>query len=261
MKLKFLGTLKGKVAAGVTAAVVVSGATVAYANTDAGDTLKQWYDGMFMTSVDNIEAEVDAYQESQMPGVIEEYENLKSEASVNIDLTRTNETGEALEEIVAEKLTHLESLDEAQQQIIAEMGLQFYNVMLDGYFEIDRLSNEGLEYATGDLTEYTGELGQAAVDQLTTELTEAKDGAVTELEDAVRQAQEALAQELDSYEEITANNLKNHVDWAIEDLREAVTGLLDGLVEEQQTIITAKAQELEDEAKAAMDDVISNMNN
>lgn len=62
---------------------------------------------------------------------------------------------------------------------------------------------------------YTDQLGKDATNQLTGELTTAKDNAVTELE---------------TYEDITTRNLKNQGDWAIEDLRESVTGLLDGLV-------------------------------
>lgn len=260
MKLK-LGTLKGKLVAGALAVVVLASAGVAYASTDAGANLKQWYDGMFSTTVDNVEAQTDAYKDSKLPGLAEEYEGLKSDASLDIDLTRTTETGESLEAIVNAKLSHIESLDESQQEILANMGLQFYNVMLDGYFEIERLGEEGLAYATNDLTTYTDQLGQDAVNQLTGDLGTAKDNAVTELEDAVREAKEQLAQELDSNEEITVRNLKNQVDWAIEDLRASVTELLTGLVEEQQTIIVAKAQELEDNAKAALDDVVSGINN
>lgn len=259
MKLK-LGSFKGKLVAGVLAVGVLASAGVAYASTDAGANLKQWYDGMFTTSVDNVDTEVNAYKDSRIAEVAEEYEGLKSDASIDIDLTRTTETGESLEEIVNAKLSHLESLDETQQEILANMGLQFYNVMLDGYFEIQRLGEEGVAYATDDLTTYTDELGEDAVNQLTGDLTTATDDAVTELEDAVRAAKEQLAQELDSNEEITARNIKNQLDWTIEDLRETVTGLLTGLVEEQQTIITAKAQELEDNAKAALDEVVSGIN-
>lgn len=259
MKLN-LGTVKGKVVAGVIAGGVLLGSGVAYANTDAGSGLKEWYDGMFNKTVDQVEADVDAYQESKLPGLEAEYDRLKSDASLDIDLTRTTETGKSLEEIVSAKLDHIGSLDESEREIIEGMGLQFYNVMLDGYFEIERLGDEGLKYATNDLTDYTEELGQDAVDELTGDLTTATDDAVTELEDAVKEAQASLITELDNNEEITTRNLKNQVDWAIEDLRESVTDLLDGLVEEQQTIIVAKAQELEDDAKAALDEVVAGMN-
>ena len=259
MKLN-LGTVKGKVVAGVIAGGVLLGSGVAYANTDAGSSLKEWYNGMFNQTVDNVEADVDAYKDSKLPGLEAEYENLKSDASLDIDLTRTTETGKSLEEIVSAKLKHIESLDESELEIIESMGLQFYNVMLDGYFEIGRLGEEGLDYATNDLTDYTDELGEDAVNELTGDLTTAKDNAVTELEDAVREAQARLAEKLDEQEEITTRNLKNQVDWAIEELRESVTGLLDGLVEEQQAIIVAKAQVLEDDAKAALDEVVAGMN-
>lgn len=257
MKLK---SIKSKLVAGTVAVVVISASGVAYANTDAGEWLRNWYNGMFNQTVESINQDVDAYREAQMPGVMEEYERLKSEAAIDIDLTRELETGKSLEEIVAAKLEHIESLDAEEQEILANIGLEFYNVFLEGYFEIERLESEGLSYATNDLTAYTDNTGEEALTQLTNDLTTAKDDAVLELEEAIRQAQERLAQELENQEEITTRNLKNQVDWAIDDLRVAVTALLEELVSEQEAIIVAKAQELEDEAKAAMDDVISNMN-
>lgn len=256
MKLK---TIKSKVIAWAVAVVVISGSSVVYANTESGEWLKNWYNGMFNQTVESIDQDVDAYTEAQMPGVMEEYEALKSEAAIDIDLTRELETGKSLEEIVTTKLDHIESLDAEEQEILANIGLEFYNVFLDGYFEIERLESEGLSYATNDLTAYTTDVGEDAVTQLTDDLTTAKNNAVSELEEAIRQAQERLAQELENQEEITTRNLMNQVDWAIEDLRVAVTELLNTLVAEQEAIIVAKAQELEDEAKAAMDEVISSM--
>ncbi|GAA0440928.1 hypothetical protein JUJ52_21100 [Virgibacillus sp. AGTR] len=252
-----LRTLKGKIAAGIIGVGVLSGAGIVFANTDAGSALREWYNAMFNDSVERIEDEVTAYGEGKLPELEAEYEQLKSDASLDIDLTRVEETNASLEEIVATKLEHIESLDSEAQQILEDMGLQFYNVLIDGYLEIERLQEEGLNYATEDLTAYTGEVGQSAVNQVTTDLTEAKETAVAELEAAVQNAQEQLEAELASNEEITIRNLKNQVDWAIEDLRELVTELLAGLVEEQQVIITETAQALEDEAKAALDEVIS----
>ncbi len=254
--------LKGKVIVGVLVfGLIMSGAGLAFANTDAGAALKAWYDGMFNQSVDTIEDEVTAYGESKLPELQEEYENLKSEAGIDIDLSRELATGESLEKIIQAKLDHLGSLDESKREILSNIGYQYYNVFLDGYGEIQQKAEEGLAYATDDLTAYTGELGQAAVDEMTGDLNAAKDEAVQELEEAIRQAQEELGAAISENEEITIRNLKNQVDWSIEELRNQVTELLAGLVEEQKTIIIATAQQLEDDAKAAMDDVVSGINN
>jgi hypothetical protein len=253
-------SLKTKIIAGVVAVGVISGSGIAFANTDAGANLRAWYEGMFGETVSSIEGEVSAYGESKLPALEEEYEALKTEANVNIDLSRELATGESLEEIINAKLGHLESLDEEERAILENIGLEFYNVFLEGYFEIDRLKSEGLAYATNDLTTYTGEIGQEAINGMTTDINAARDGAVQELEDAIREAQEALAAELANQEEITVRNLKNQIDWRINDLRTEVTTLLDSLVAEQEAIIVAKAQELEDEAKAALDEVVNGIN-
>ncbi|MEN2768998.1 hypothetical protein [Ornithinibacillus xuwenensis] len=255
MKL-FKGSMKKKVITGVIVVGVFTSTGVAFANTDAGEKIREWYQGMFDQSVQTIEDEVSAYGESKIPELTAEYEALKEEVQVDIDLSRELETGQSLEEIMNAKLSHLESLDAEKQAILATIGEEFYGVFLDGYFEIQDLSAQGLDYATNDLTAFTGEVGQAAVDEMTTDIHTARDEAVADLEEAIRQAQEQLGAELDNQEIITIDNLKNQVDWAIEDLRKQVTALLQTLVDEQKEIIVAKAQELEDEAKAALDSVV-----
>jgi len=157
-------------------------------------------------------------------------------------------------------LGHIESLDAEVQEILANIGLQYYNVYLDGYFQIQTLQQEGLDYAANDLTAFTGEAGDAAVAQMTGDLNAARDEAVADLEEAIQEAQEELAVAIETNEASTIQNLMNQVDWHIEELQVEVQDLLADLVEEQQNIIIAAAQVLEDDAKAAMDDVVSGMN-
>jgi hypothetical protein len=252
--------LKGKIAAGVLVVGVVSGSSFALANTSAGDQLRAWYDNMFGESVEAIEENTEAYIDDQVPGVIAEYEAAKEEAGVDIDLTRELETGQTMEAIIAAKLGHIGELDAEKEEILAEIGLEYYNVFLDGHFQILDLKQAGLDYATNDLAAFTGDEGEAAVAQMTSDLNAARDEAVEELEEAIQDAQEKLAAEIDNQEEITKRNLRNQVDFEIGDLREEVTVLLEGYVEEQQRIITAAAQDLEDEAIDALDDVVSGIN-
>ncbi|WP_042146823.1 hypothetical protein [Paucisalibacillus sp. EB02] len=253
-------SLKKKIIAGVVAVGVISGSGVAFANTDAGANLRAWYEGMFGQTVSSIEEEVTAYGESRLPALQAEYEALKGEALVDIDLSRELATGESLEEIINAKLSHLDSLDAEEQAILENIGLEFYNVFLDGYFEIQRLQQEGLAFATNDLATYTGEISQAAQDEMAVDINTARDEAVQELEDAIRAAQEAIGSELANQEEITTRNLKNQIEFHIRELRGQVTTLLDSLVADQEAIIVAKAQELEDGAKAALDEVVNGIN-
>jgi hypothetical protein len=252
--------LKSKIAAGVLAAGIVSGSTFAFANTNAGESIRAWYDNMFNQSAETIEEDITEYTEEQISDLLTEYEALKEQAGIDIDLTRELETGQSIEEILAAKLGHIESLDAEVQEILANIGLQYYNVYLDGYFQIQTLQQEGLDYAANDLTAFTGEAGDAAVAQMTGDLNAARDEAVADLEEAIQEAQEELAVAIETNEASTIQNLMNQVDWHIEELQVEVQDLLADLVEEQQNIIIAAAQVLEDDAKAAMDDVVSGMN-
>ncbi len=259
--MKF-GKVKTKVVAGVVAAgIAFSGAGFALANTDAGAALKQWYNGLFGESVERIDQQTNAYLDDALDTWNTEYENLKNEISAEIDLSRETATGESLEEIVQAKLQHLSDLDAAEAEILANIGLQYYNVMLDGYFQIGEATAAAAAYAENDLQEHTGALGEEAVAQLTGDINTARDAAVSELEEAIQAAQEALAAEVAVQEELTVRNLQNQVDWAVEDLTESVEAIIGNLVDEQKALIVAAANNLTDQAKSAMDAVIENMGN
>ncbi|WP_404458090.1 hypothetical protein [Oceanobacillus kapialis] len=257
--MKVLRTVKGKIAVGVVAVGVISGTGAALANTDAGAQLKNWYEGLFNETAEVIEADVTAYGEGKLPELAEEYNGLKSDASADIDGTRASETESAEAAIAEVKNSHIESLDGAKTEILDGMGVKFYDLFLEGYFEIERLGEEGVNYATNDLTAFTGTEGEAALTKVTEDLTAAKESAVSELEEAIRQAREEITAEVENQKEITTRNLQNQINFKINDVREVVEELLEELVAEQQEIITAAAQTLEDEAKAALDDVVSSM--
>lgn len=252
--------MKGKIAAIIMVVGLVSGVGVVFAATGAGEQLRLWYTSMFNQTVNEIETDVEEHSEARFTDLSVEYENLKTNAGIDIDLSRELATGESLEEIIQAKLAHIDDIDAEQRQILGNIGLEFYNVFLDGYLEIQRNTNEGLEYATVDLGNYTTDLGNNAISQMTNDITAAQNVAVKELEEAIRLAQENLGGELSTQEEVTTRNLINQVDWAVEDLRDSVTVVLENMVTDQQSIIIAKAQELENQAKAALDEVVSGIN-
>ncbi|SET08800.1 hypothetical protein SAMN05216389_105118 [Oceanobacillus limi] len=255
-----LKTVKGKIIAGAVTVGVVSSVGFAFANTDAGEQLQQWYDAAFGNTVDSIEDEVTEYGEGLMPELEDEYNGMKEDATADINATRDSEITSAEDAIDAAKASHLESLGSTKEEILSGMGQQFYqDVFLPGYFEITALANEAEEFATNDLTDYTGAKGEEAVENVTDALNTARDGAVQELEDAIEAAKGAIESELANQEEITARNLKNQVDFAVRDVREAVNNLLDELVEEQQSIIADAAAELENEAIDALDEVVAGL--
>lgn len=257
MKLK---SLKSKVIAGAAGIVIVSSGGVALANTEAGEALQNWYNGMFDNTATSVDSQVTEYTEGLIPDLTAEYNGLKDDATVDINHSRDENIMNTSNEINDEKDRYIEDIGATKERIMSSMGQQFYNdVFLPGYFQIQSLAAEGQAYATEDLTNFTGTKGEEALGKVTADLTAAKDAAVSELEEAIRQAQEELEAELAANEEIAVRNLQNQVNFAINDVRLVVEELLAELVAEQQQIIADAAQALEEEAKLALDDVVSGM--
>ncbi|MGN7385461.1 hypothetical protein [Sporosarcina sp. SAFN-015] len=253
-------TVKKKVLAGAISVGLLSGVGMAFANTDAGGALKSWYDGKFGETLLAINSDVSKYAQEQLPGLKNEYNGMKTEAETDINNKRDSEIGAATTAITNAKASRIASVESTKDELIDGAGLAFYNEFLKGYFEIQEAGDAALAYATTDLTAFTGEKGQAAIEQVTNDLTAAKDAAVTELEEAIRIAKEELTAELATQQEINTRNLKNRIDWKIDEVRGQVEGILADLVATQEGLIATKAAELEAEAIAALDEVVSSIN-
>lgn len=254
-------SLKGKIAAGTVVVFLVSGAGFAFANTDAGERLKNWYDGMFNVTVEEALDEVEDYGAGQVSGLEEDLENAKDEAAASIFNTRDSETDSSLSEIERAKQAHLEALIEEKGEILGYMEHEFYNVYMENWLELMELADEGVSYASAELALHTGEKGEESLQFVTTELTTATDQAVQDLETEIEKAKQELEAGLDTHQDHLTNNLKKEIDFVVSALQETITTVKDDLVEEQENIITAKAEELEDAAKASLDEVVNGINN
>ncbi|WP_337017653.1 hypothetical protein [Oceanobacillus massiliensis] len=259
MKL-LLGTVKGKLIAGTAAASLVVGGGFALANTDAGAQLQAWYDAAFGETKTAIVDEVTDYGESLLPGLYNEYNGMKAEVGTAINTTADSEIGDAQTAITNAKNSHLAALEGTKEEILADIGTQFYyDVYLEGVFQIQNLAGQAETYATSELTAFTGTKGSEAVAKVTDDLEQAKAEAVSDLEAAIAAAIGELEAEINNQEEIMTRNLKNQINFAINDVRATLEDLLDELVEEQQAIIADAAAELEGDAIEALDDVVAGM--
>lgn len=253
-------SLKNKIIAGTVAVGLISSTSFAFANTNAGEALKNWYDNIFNQAVADSESDVDEYGESLIPGLNEELEGLKDDATASIFDTRDGETESSLSEIEKAKQAHLEALIEEHGEIMGYMEQQFFEVYMDNWLEIQSLAAEGTASAGAELEALTGENGEAALLHVTNELTSAKEGAVKELEDEIEKAKRELSENVDFHSDKLTANLTKEIDFSVDAARETVTKLKEQLVKDQQAIITAKAQELEKEAKDSLDEVVSGIN-
>lgn len=253
-----LNSLKGKIIAGTVAVGVVTSGGLVFANTDAGEQLRVWYDQAFGESAESVEAEVTAYGESLIPGLVDEYNGMKENATEDINDTRDRETASAQDAIESVKQGHLDNLNGTKADILENMNLRFQTEIYQPmWLEIQSLAAQAEEYATNDLTAHTGTKGGEAVSKVTEDLNTAKEEAVSELEDAIENAQAEIEAEMDNQEEMTASNLNNHIDGFIGDLRRTLDGLLEDLVQEQETIIADAAAGLETDAINALDEVVA----
>ncbi|MDW0116092.1 hypothetical protein QTL97_04030 [Sporosarcina thermotolerans] len=253
-------TFKKKIVAGTISVGLLSGVGLAFANTDAGGALKSWYSGVFNGAQASVAQEADQYSAEEFGSLDEMFEGLRAGAEFDVDFTKDREIGKASAAIQSARDSHISSLGEAENEILAGMDLAFNNVYQEGWLQIQAAGNEATQIASDDMTAFAGDTGAAAIEELTTQLDAVKAEALTGLEEAIVAAKAAIMAEVESEKTITVANLKTAVDFKVNEVFNQVADILDGLVAEQEALIEAKALELENEAKAAMDALLSDIN-
>lgn len=256
--MKFLKTTKGKVVAIFTAILLVSTAGVAFAGSNAGGMLSDWYEAAFAKTTDDAMNEAEAHEEEAAADFEEDYANRKDQKAGQIDRKRDRTTDSSIDNINEAKEGHMDDLDEAQAEILEKMGQDFYNVYMDAWLEIQERAAEAETLVNEDMDQFASEEGEAAIAQLSDDLGEAKEDAVSELEDAIEEAKGVITVELEDRGDNLEENLNGLVDHEIEKLKRIVSDTLYDLTKEQEELIDEAATELEEEAKDAMDEVFEN---
>ncbi|WP_404446992.1 hypothetical protein LG307_00905 [Sutcliffiella horikoshii] len=254
-------TWKKKLVAGTLAVGLVSGVGMTFASASEGSPLRQWYNGLFGQTQQSILADNEANATAAFESWAANTEQLKAGAGLKINETMATELTRVGTEIMTVKEGHLASLDAEKLALLDNMNYQVYqHIFLEGFFAIQNQGDAAMGTVQQNFRNYTSETGQAAVNEMTQELTSAKDSAVTELEGAIAQAKAELSAQLAMEEQVSRHNLERQITFKLNDLREALTTIINGLVREQQNIITSKALELEEEAKASLDEVMESIN-
>ncbi|KMJ56824.1 hypothetical protein AB685_20095 [Bacillus sp. LL01] len=252
---------KKKLVAGTVAVGLVSGVGLTFASASEGSPLRQWYNGIFGNTQQSILADNQTAANEAFENWAANTEQLKVGAGLKINETMATELTRAGTEIMSVKEEHLASLDAEKLALLENMNYQVYqHIFLEGYVAIQNQGDAALGTVQQSFQDFTSETGQTAVNEMTQELTSAKESAVSELEDAIEQAKAELSAQLAMEEQVSRYNLEQQITFKLSDLREALTTIINGLVREQQNIITAKALELEEEAKASLDEVMESIN-
>lgn len=251
-----LKTIKGKVIAGTVSVVLLSSAGAAFANSNAGANLKNWYDGQFGVATSNIVGDVENNVSGRINGLATEYEGLKTAAGTSISTDGANATTLASGNIDTATQEHIDSINAKQTQIEGYMNGQFAALKFAANGLINQAGNAALRYANNDLTNFTGDKGVAARATLTTGLEADTTAAVAELEQAIEDAKSELQTQLNTKEAATTEAIIDLIDAKIDSLRTTITQKRDDLVAAQKLLIDAKALELETAAKAELQTVV-----
>ncbi|MFS0821456.1 hypothetical protein [Bacillus sp. 1P02SD] len=246
-------SVKGKVIAGVVAVGLVSGFGVAAANTDIGGKLQSWYDGQFGAAKASMVDDVGGHVAGKFNSLEKEYNNGKEATKNAINSERDSKISGATTSISDTKDQYLADLENRQATIEGQIESQFAGLFAEAKGLIDGAGAVAYNYAKDDFTKLTGKTGTAALGQVETEINAAKDSAVSELEAAIAQAKQELQAQLDSEEAATTQEIKDAIDYKINELRGKLGTLVSGLIKTQKGLIAKKADELEAQAIAALD--------
>lgn len=249
-----LKTTKGKVVAGVVTVGLVSGLGVATASTDIGGKLQTWYDGQFGAAQSDMIDDAANHVKGKAAGVIAQYKNGKDATANAINDTRDSSIEGAEDTIGDAKDKYISDLEEHQATIEEDIEAQFDGLFDTAQILINDAGDRVYAFAKDDFTELAGDTGTAALDEVETQINGAKGNAVLELEEAIADAKEELQSELDNQESATTEEIKNAIDAKISELRGKMASFVSDLISEQKGLITDKAEELEENAIAALDD-------
>ncbi|MBO0959872.1 hypothetical protein J1P26_09055 [Neobacillus sp. MM2021_6] len=243
-------SIKTKVLSGAVAVGLLSSVGVAFASTDAGTNLQNWYNSQFGKSAASIQTQTTNYAVGKAPGLVNEYNGLRTNAVTSINGTKTAETAAANTAINNAKKEHLDALAAQKLAIQNHLQSQFDGIQQAADTIIGQVGLLAIDYANKDLTKLTGDKGSAALTSLTTDLNKSSDDAVKELQDAIDAAKADLQSQLDSATASRVDNIKHIIDKKIDELRGTITTKKNELVAAQQKLITEKAQKLQAQAEA-----------
>ncbi|TQR21677.1 hypothetical protein [Psychrobacillus vulpis] len=249
-------TVKGKIIAGTLVITLASGAGVAFGASGAGENLKAWFDTQFNGAKADMENEITEYANGKKEDLKTEFNELKVGATTKINSSEETARTTANTNIDKELSQHLQSINTKKVEIEGYMNKQFEDIIVDAEQRIFDAGTEAARKASENMASHTDEVGQAAQTKLNTELTSTTDQALSDLRTAIENAKSSLQTQLDNQASSTTDEIKKLIDTRIGEVRVWVTMMTNFMVQEQEELIADRAQELEDAAKTAMQDLV-----
>lgn len=252
--------IKGKILAGAVSVSILLGSGLVLANTDAGAQLKAWYNAKLQASFTTIYNTLYAYAESLVPGLLEYKNNLKKDAVDAIKTEAQTVITNSNSKIDSALQEHLDSLNAAKEEILNGMESDYTTWKEEKIAwaepQLNQLQSDVQnEINTAITNQYT-----TSKYEVTTQVTATKNSAVASLENAINEAKNAITGEMNTNEANTINDLKTYLDDQVATRKATITEATNTLKAEKIEDIKKEGTIIVEEAKAALDALVSGIN-
>lgn len=249
-------SVKTKVLSGVVAVGLLSGVSAAFASTDVGTQLQDWYNGKFKAAGASMQKPLEEYAASKVPGIVRDGKSMMAGATTAINGTRDTAINTASGNIDTATQGYIDALKAKEGQISAGIEGQFDWIKGIAEGMLNQMATEGQTQAERILSSHATSKGNAALGQVQSELDTAKEEALADLNGEIDRAKRELEAKLNAEKDATVGELKTAIDNKISEVKSYLEGRLAEFVQTQQNLITAKAQELENAAKGELDQAV-----
>jgi hypothetical protein len=252
-------TLKGKVNGLLVLCLIFAGGVVTFGNIDAGENIQLWYNRMFDQAASTFNDDYKKYLGDKIAELENDKINLNSESQDKISGTKTVALSTAKTNIGNETDVRIDSLVSKKNEISDYMSKQFDSLLDAARNQINTTSSESLTSTYDSLKTETQEQGKTSLTGLEQELAVTADEAISELETEIENAKASLQQQLDNESYTTTLEVKKIIDAKIAEIRALIIAKNTELTQMQQSLITQRAQDLEESVKEQLDSAISGM--
>lgn len=249
-------TVKGKVIAGTVAVTLFVGSGVAFGASDAGTKIKLWYEGQFNLASGNIGTNYSEQKKLGISDFKESVSTLKTGAQESINKNAGEQITTKSGNIDDQKKEHLLAIKNEKEIIEGQIDSEFNKLFKNAKSDFDKAANKELVLSGIDVTVYTGVTGKKAYDNVRSELKKSTNDAVSELDQAIKDAKDSLQKQLDSKELKTTTDIKSALNSKITEITNSINKISNGLVVIQNEIITNEAKRLENEAMKEMEKLV-----
>lgn len=248
--------LKKKIIVGVLCLSLLLGVGSVFASRNAGEQLWSWYKSRFEAAKISIERTLESYVIGILPGINKEIEARKDLSVETIAGETNNRVGEGKENIIGVAEGYIKEIEDAQAEITKEMPEHFNEYVSNLDEKMKSRVDTKADNALGEITKVIMGEGEKGREQITKDLTDVKEGAVKELEEAIKKAKEEL-QRLINEETIESNKVaKENLNKQIDAKRTEINKLARQQEVFQMKSIAVKGFELQAEAIAELDAII-----